>query len=581
MTMHGAALVQPQLIDVDGLDGDSTWRLANQELSFLADAHSDVRDLYLFRASAPYARTMRLVLSSFHGDALLPIANRYYPGYQESILGSEGLIVSKRLIAPFQSAEDRALLWQLECQAEGDTLLRMDVEIDWGESLVQRFVDGLLVAQRDPQAGKGIYGQSRAASTRIFGNPLAPPDSSALDDDAGTARLSWFVLVNGEVDVELLLTLSEVGEQMAWHGFLALRDSNRAREQTARAWQRLLDAGRLWTPEIAHNVTLHAARLRALQHLARWKSGFAPADRQIPPLTQLVALLDSVDPVLSRNLLAHTRRLAERTQGRLPIHFPAGGEELSAPTPADLVHTNHAYLKALHEHLQRHPDAALLEEQYAAVTRCAEALIRMRAQLEQGASEGDLRLLEDALRQSLRLATLKRDGVNAVRWESEACEFKRVADEKAATTPVTAGESTESVPSAEALARAFWQVPQDAPAHWSDAWAAADFAAHWLWHGLGYSVEQGQIRLKPTFPETWEWWAVQSLPTPAGTLTVVWDGAYLHANLPIKTALPFVQHSRITLHGADEHDFAPYFVFVDETDAGEQRTSFPLTFLQA
>lgn len=569
MSLPAAGVDAPQLVNADGLNEASTWLLANQEVSFLADAQSDMRELFLYRAAARYARSMRLTLSTFSGsysgafedEPLLPTANRYYPGYQETILGTEeaaeGLIVSKRLIAPLQSAEDRSLLWQLECQAEGDTLMRMDVEIEWGEPLTQRLVDGLLVAQRDPQPGKGIYRQSSAASTRIFGNPNAPPDKVEFDDEAGTARMSWHVLVNGEVDVELLLTLSDVGEQMAWNGFLALRDSDRAREQTMRAWQRLLGAGRLWTPDMALNHKVNGARRRALLEYVRWKPGFAPADRAMAHMVDFVAALDAIDPVLSRNLLAHVRRLAERTVGRLPERFVLEGEEV-APRSADLVWTNLAYLKALHEHLLRFPNPELLQEHYAAVTLCAEVLIGSRAALQEGASERDLRALEDALRQALRLATLKRDGVNAVRWESEACEYKRVADELAES-------QTMAAPSMEGDKNiAAWQTEADAPAQWQNAWAAVAFANATLWKGLGYTFDGKQIRLKPAFPQEWGWWAVLDLPTPLGALTVVWDGAMLHSNLPLKTALPHQVHARISLRGADEIDFAPRFIFAAE-----------------
>ena len=383
-----------------------------------------------------------------------------------------------------------------------------------------------------------------------------------------------------------------MGEQMAWNGFLALRDSARAREQTERAWQRLLGAGRLWTPDATLNHKVNRARQRAVQHLVRWKPGFAPADRTIAPLPQLVALLDSIDPVLSRNLLAHLRRLAERTEGRLPHRFPAGGEEVSVSTPAEMAYANYAYLKALHEHLRRHPDTKLIEEHYAAVSLCAEVLVLARPQLQQNAAESDLRRLEDALRQSLQLATLKRDGVNAVRWESEACEYKRVADEiSASSLPIAVereqtdptldpspGEKGESTASPDVPAADHWHTPQNAPAHWDDPWAAAAFAAETLWQGLGYTIERNQIRIKPCFPKVWDWWAVQSLPTPLGALTVVWDGATLHTNLAIKTSQHSVQHSRIELRGADELDSDPRFIFVDIVDGSETTSVFRLAF---
>ena len=133
------------------------------------------------------------------------------------IAGGNALLapsVTKRLITPWKSPDDKALIWLLECQAEGDRLLKLEVEIDWGEPLTQRMVDGLLVAQRDPEPARGIYAQSNAESTRIFGNPHGRPDQVDIDD-ASRARLIYHVPVNGIVEVPLIFTVSDVGEQLA------------------------------------------------------------------------------------------------------------------------------------------------------------------------------------------------------------------------------------------------------------------------------------------------------------------------------------------------------------------------------
>lgn len=106
----------------------------------------------------------------------MPMVTRFFPGHQELILGTEGVIVSKRVAVPRQSDHDRSVLWLLDCQAEGDRLLRLEVTIDWGEPLTQRIVDGLLVAQRNPGPARGIYQQSNADLTCVFGNPQARPD---------------------------------------------------------------------------------------------------------------------------------------------------------------------------------------------------------------------------------------------------------------------------------------------------------------------------------------------------------------------------------------------------------------------
>ena len=55
----------------------------------------------------------------------LPLAVQLYPGYQETIYGVEGVIVSKRIFAPLDSYYDRSLLWMMEAQAEGDRLIQI------------------------------------------------------------------------------------------------------------------------------------------------------------------------------------------------------------------------------------------------------------------------------------------------------------------------------------------------------------------------------------------------------------------------------------------------------------------------
>jgi hypothetical protein len=224
-------LDQPQSIDFDSIDAHAAYLLANHDLYFYADAETDLHDLTWPWADECYARHIRMRISDAHGDThgegLVPMVTRYFGGYQEVILGSEGVIISKRLAVPLGSNYDRAVLWMLECQAEGDRLLRLEIEIDWGEPLTQRMVDGLLVAQQNPGRAQGIYSQKNADSTRVFGNPQGRPSSLELDDENGRATLVYYVLVNGIVEVPLILTISDVGEQVAWNGFLALRDGER------------------------------------------------------------------------------------------------------------------------------------------------------------------------------------------------------------------------------------------------------------------------------------------------------------------------------------------------------------------
>lgn len=173
------ALDRPETLDYDDISPETRFLRANPEVRYQSDRNSDLHELHFPRQNRVYARSITLSLaapiytsqgiSSQSVDDVLPLAVRLFPGYQETIYGAEGVIVSKRTYAPLGSADDRSVLWQLECQAEGDRLLQIAVEIDWGEPLEQRMVDGLLVAQSNPGQARGIHAQQNAESTREIG----------------------------------------------------------------------------------------------------------------------------------------------------------------------------------------------------------------------------------------------------------------------------------------------------------------------------------------------------------------------------------------------------------------------------
>lgn len=556
-------LDEPQSIETDALHPEATLLLANAEVRFTADAQSDLRDLEWPWAGGLYARSIRIDLTTYHGDPLVALVNRYYPGYQETILGSETLIISKRLAVPIKSSDDRALLWTFECQAEADLLVRFDVAIDWGEPLTQRIVDGLLVAQRNPGAGQGIYRQSNAESTRIFGNPHGPPESIALDDEAGTAHLVYYVLVNGIADVSLVLTLSDVGEQVAWNSFLALRDSERAFDLSNRAWEDALKVARIWTPDVSLNRAIQAGKLATLRERVHLRSGHAPGDWQTIHVPPLVDGFDTLEPVQSRNLLAHLRRVAERSDGRLPETLPRLPKEVPDDPGRALARTNGAYLGALHAHLGRHFDAALREEHFEAVRLCSERLIESRRDLLRAATVPELQALGAALRAAQALAALRRDGVNTVRWESEACEFEKQAEAQGGTRTAHPGEQDWGTLSN-------WHMAADRPWQFDDAWAGITLAAQAVWQGCGVSVERGALRVRPAWPAGWGWWALLGLPIGGGALSLVWDGSVLHSTQPVRAPVPVVVSETIRALHAGEYDFDLEFEF----GAGEGRTRF-------
>ena len=564
-------LDQPQSIDYDAIDPDATLHLGNQELVFTADSRTDLADLTWPWAGAVYARSIKLTVTDPQHDELVPMVTRYYPGYQETILGSEGMIISKRLATPLNSAEDRAVIWLLECQAEGDRLMRLDVEIDWGEPLTQRIVDGLLVAQRNPGAARGLYAQHNAESTRIFGNPHGRPSGLRLHVD-GRAQLTYYVLINGHVEVPLLLTVSDVGEQVAWSGFLALRDAERAFELSVAAWDKALKTGRLWTPDPRLNRAVQAGRLAALRSVQRLRTGFAPSDREVAHVPGLVKALDGVDPIQSRNLLAHLRRAAERGGGMLPSHLPVRPKDEPEPAGPRLAWTNNAYLTALHEHLLRHPDHNLLAEHYAAVQACAERLVLVREAATEQVAGPMLAEASAALRHAVVLATEHRDTVNMGRWESEACELERQADAAAPR-----GGNPLGAPAAW-LERSTWQLSEDRPWYFADPWAGVALAGDAVWQGCGLQQRRGKLAVYPKRGAGWRWWALLDLLLDGGAISLVWDGATLHTTQPVQSDQPVQVYATIRARRTDELDFDLTFEFTPTEEEGgraQRRTFHP------
>lgn len=556
-------LDQPQTIDTTDLHSTATYRLANQDLIFHADADTDLVDLVWPWAGETYVRHIRLRVVALRDDPMTPLVTRFYPGYQEVILGNEGMIVSKRLCTLLNSSYDRTVLWSLECQAEGDRLLRLEIDIDWGQPLTQRMVDGLLVAQRNPGPARGIYDQSNAESTCVFGNPFGRPDLVEIDDPQ-QARLVYHVLVNGVVEVPLLLTVSDVGEQMAWNGFLSLRDTERSFELSGRAWDELLKAGRLWTPDPQVNQAIYAGKVESARRVQRLRTGFAPSDQDLRHLPALVESLDVFDVAQSRNLLAHARRLAERTQGRLPIFVPRRPQEQLEDPGSALLATNGAYLGALYSHLSRRFDATLLDEHYAAVCACADALTQLWGEptFEQDGSA--LATAGGILRRALGMAMQHLDSVNMARWESEACEMERRAE------ALNTASHPNSFSIATVLAGAGWRQPADRPWSFDDPWFGVQLAGQAVWQGCGIRSMRDGLRVQPAWPAEWPWWALLDLLVGRDKLSLLWDGQTLYSTQPVQSRLPVQHVDQIKPLKSEEHDFDLQFELSD-TVAGEVR----------
>lgn len=558
MTALSPVLDQPQSIDWGKIAPDSIYRLANQELYFDVDANTDLVNLVWPWAGEQYVKHIGLRISAPREEKLMPLVTRFFPGHQELIMGTEGVIVSKRVAAPRQTDHDRSVLWLLDCQAEGDRLLRLEVTIDWGEPLTQRMVDGLLVAQRNPGPARGLYQQSNADRTCVFGNPQARPDQIDIGD-AQHAHLVYHVLVNGMVEVPLVLTVSDVGEQMAWTGFLALRDADRAFELSERAWSSALKTGRLWTPDIPLNHAMQAGKLAALRHTQRLRTGFAAADHRTIHTPGLVDCQDIVEVTVSRNLLAHLRRVAEATAGRLPVFLPLHSKEEAVDPGDEVIATNHAYLAALYRHLQRHFDAELLAAHYQAVGLCTEQLLRQQAGMTTADNGQLMALSNQAIAYARHLAEKQQDWANAARWAATGTEQN---------SPLA-----DLLPLSALIAKilANWQPVAERPHSFRDSWQGVALTGAALWQGCGMTWQDGALWVEPAWPTEWPWWALLDLPLAQGKLSLVWDGATLHSTMPIQSHCPVAIHTAIRARNTEETDFDLQFELQADRDGVKER----------
>lgn len=516
------ALDQPRTLDYDELEGGERFRLSNPELSFLGDGDCDLFELLGSWQKRPYAQSIRVRISapSYTGsglstepeDALIPMALRFFPGYQETIFGSDGVIVSKRLFAPLSSGYDRSALWLLEAQAEGTRLVRIEVEIEWGEILDQRMVDGLLVAQSEPGEESGLHGQRDAESTRVFGASEGRPDYYNLFDGS-RAYLIYHLLVTGQVDLPLILTLSDVGEQVAWNGFLAQRDISRVFKLSRDAWNSVSYLGRLWTPFAPLNQAHQQGKEEAVSQLVRRRMGLMPLGGEIGQIPTLIDAVDCFDIARSRELLDTMQRIAERTIGRIP----ADASDLESDSSEDRIGGNSAYLIVLARHIERHPSDSYLAQHADAIGLCAARLMESG-----GINRGS------GLEAASRLAFAQGDEINGERWYGRSLELEE-------------GEVAGAAGQDGSIADLAAGSPLDAAAS--------------LWDLFGVSRSGEMRRIAPRLPDEWGWWALLHLPGPESGLSLFWDGERLYATAPVDFDGEVEIVDSIRAEGSGEFDF--------------------------
>ena len=229
-----------------------------------ADALSNLLGFYTPSDHRWGVRRVRYGFSSLGPgiERLEPLVTQFYPSHQETIWGTEGLILTQRVFLPYEAGYERGVCWLIEVQAEGPRLVQVEIELEFDAPDVGlRIQDGLLVATRaaDPN------------HVRVFGSS-GPPSYVDLNQP-GRALLMYHVLIEGEIEQPFILSASDAGEQLAWNGFLVLSDTERVFRETVRALDHRLGQAHVMTPDLRVNQTLQWAKIGLLRGQQRWRWG--------------------------------------------------------------------------------------------------------------------------------------------------------------------------------------------------------------------------------------------------------------------------------------------------------------------
>ncbi len=448
--------------DVDALSTGGSY--GNMEAFARADAASNLDGLYGPADDRWYCGQVRFRIFSA-GEPLTPMVTRFFPAYQETIYGAEGIVLSKRMFVPFQVGYQQSVCWQMDFETEGHHYIQIDVDIRWPavysyghtkqppraaqETRVHQEMDrGLLVAR--------TVGETR--EIRVFG--AHGPPSRVQFIEPGRARLSFFILAEGYVDVPFILTFSRGGEQIAWNGFLAngdvgslLRESNRRMEEAIRV-------GRLITPDPVINRGLAWAAINTLRVQHRYRCGAGVTN---DPPGDLVVVRDAawygmgadyLTPGFVAELYELIRRYGVGKDGTLGEYVRATeGTREDYGLPLD--DNTPLFIVAVHHHYMLHRDDAFLKRLYPVVRRAANRIIRqiegrlVRVRVEGTGLHGivgwrniipgyrlDGAVTELnaecawALRCAAELAAVSGDSANQARFESEAAALAEAIHER-------------------------------------------------------------------------------------------------------------------------------------------------------
>lgn len=438
--------------DVNMLPAGGSY--GNMEAFARADAASNLDGLYSPADDHWYCGQVRFRILA-EGKPLTPMVTRFFPAYQETIYGAERIVLSKRMFVPFRAGYQQAVCWQMDFETEGHQYIQIDVDIRWPavrscgylrqppleaqEVRVRQEMDrGLLVTRTiDTEREVRVFGSNGPPSRVVFTEP-------------GRARLSFFVLAEGYVDVPFILTFSRSGEQVAWNGFLANGDVGVLLQDSSRRMEEAIRQGRLITPDPVINQGLAWAAVNTLRVQHRYRRGAGvshklPGDEVVIGDAIWYAIgADSLTPDFVSRLYEFLGRYGLDKSGKA-VDRIRGTDGTQEDYGLNINDDTPLFIIGVHHHYTMHGDTALLEHFYPRVRDAANWIIRqiqgrlIWVQLEGTHHHGIAGWRDDipgyrlggavteinalcawALRCAAELAAVQGDTANQARFESEA-----------------------------------------------------------------------------------------------------------------------------------------------------------------
>lgn len=362
--------------------------------SNLVDAWSALDDLFFCGPIRFGFTALRQARGDIVPEPLDPLVTRFFPDRQETIFGTEGLILSLRAFVPIATGYERAVGWLVEVQAEGPQLLEVEIDLRFvaeghgpgQERLVRIHQDrGQVVGTSEPVSLQryNLTLGSRE-EVRLFGSPSGPPHQVTLSTPA-RARLTYRLLVEGITAVPFVLSYSPAGEQVAWSGFLALSDLERFAERSRSGLEKRLSAPLVLTPEPEINRALLWAGAAGLRVFHAFTAGAAvPAapgisDVDVGAAAWYSMAADWFDPALSVELLETLATKAQTEGGALAsvLRGHSEGQETFGLTLSDATPL---FVLAVAHHVAVTNDDDIAVRLWPAVKRAAEALLAARSE---------------------------------------------------------------------------------------------------------------------------------------------------------------------------------------------------------